>query len=201
MELNKLCYVGNLREVKDFVEKLDNETLSENIGSRRGAFGYTPLHEAVASGKTEVLGYLLEKTNGAHINCLDVRSYTPLHLAASSGHLNCVKLLLEYSADISITDEYGRTPKQTAELNCRANITKVLRNAGTYLYKHPAHSYRSDQTIPLFSSSLSFFFLLYPMTTPFELSLLRLIGVYGMICVHCMLCSIKYLFGIDSHKL
>lgn len=133
MELNKLCYVGNLREVREYVEKLDSKALSEKISSRRGAFGYTPLHEAVASGKAEVLGYLLEKTNGAHINCKDVCGYTPLHLAASSGNLHCVKWLLEYSADMHTADEHGRTPKLTAELNCRRNIVRMLISAGTVL--------------------------------------------------------------------
>ena len=128
--LHKLCHDGNLKKIKEFVDKLDEKSLAEKLANRKGVFGYTPLHEAVASGKAEVLHYLLDKTNDAHVNCRANSGYTPLHLAASSGHGQCVSKLLEHSADISITDEYGKTPKQTAELSSKASIVKLLRSEG-----------------------------------------------------------------------
>lgn len=130
MELNKLCYIGDLQKIKDFVEFLDGKTLSERLAKRSGALGYTPLHEAVASGKADVLDYLLSKANNAHVNCRDISGYTPLHLAASTGHLKCVRRLLEHSADMFITDKYGKTPKQTAELNSRTSTVRLLRSEG-----------------------------------------------------------------------
>lgn len=129
-KLHKLCHDGNLRKIREFVEKLDDKALAEKLANRKGVFGYTPLHEAVASGKADVLDYLLEKTNNAHVNCRANSGYTPLHLAASSGHWACVEKLLEHSADISITDEYGKTPKQTAELSSKQSIVKLLRSEG-----------------------------------------------------------------------
>ena len=129
-KLHKLCHDGNLRKIKAFVEKLDEKTLGERLANRKGVFGYTPLHEAVASGKADVLDYLLEKTNNTHVNCRANSGYTPLHLAASSGHGACVRKLLEHGADISITDEYGRTPKQTAELSSKASIVQLFRSEG-----------------------------------------------------------------------
>ena len=129
-KLHKLCHEGNIRKIKDFVEKLNEKALADKLANRKGVFGYTPLHEAVASGKSEVLDYLLDKTNNAHVNCRANSGYTPLHLAASSGHGDCVKKLLEHSADISITDEYGKTPKQTAELSSKASIVRLLRSEG-----------------------------------------------------------------------
>ena len=128
--LHKLCHEGNLGKIKDFVERLDAKSLAEKLAVRKGSFGYTPLHEAVASGRPEVLDYLLAKSRNAHVNCRSHSGYTPLHLAVSSGHEHCVKKLLEHAADISITDEYGKTPKQTAELSSKARIVKLLRSEG-----------------------------------------------------------------------
>lgn len=132
-KLHKLCHDGNIRKIREFVEKLDERALAEKLANRKGVFGYTPLHEAVASGKSNVLDYLLEKTKDAHVNCRANSGYTPLHLAASSGHGDCVRTLLKHSADISITDEYGKTPKQTAELSSKASIVKLLRSEGEVL--------------------------------------------------------------------
>lgn len=125
-KLHKLCHEGNLNKVRDFVQRLDDQTLAEKLANRKGVFGYTPLHEAVASGKADVLDYLLKRTKDAHVNCRANSGYTPLHLAASSGHWDCVKTLLDHTADISIADEYGKTPKQTAELSSKASIVRLL---------------------------------------------------------------------------
>ena len=129
-KLHKLCRNGNLKKIKGYVEKLDEAQLAEKLANRMGVFRTTPLHEAVESGKADVLDYLLEKTNNAHINCQSVSSYTPLHLAVVYGHEQCVRKLLEHSADISITDEYGRTPRQTAQLSRNTKIENLLRSEG-----------------------------------------------------------------------
>ena len=122
-----------MKKIRAFVEKLDERALADKLAKRKGMFGYTPLHEAAASGKAEVLDYLLEKTKNAHVNCRANSGYTPLHLAASLGHGDCVSKLLEHSADISITDEYGKTPKQTAELSSKlASIVRLLRSEGQF---------------------------------------------------------------------
>ena len=129
-KLHKLCQDGNLVRIKAFVDDIDPQVLDDKLGHRIGTFGYTPLHNAVVSGKPEVLHYLLEKTKNANVNCRANSGYTPLHLAASSGHGKCVKTLLEHGADISCVDEYGKTPKQMAELKLKSNIVKLLRSEG-----------------------------------------------------------------------
>ena len=128
--LHKLCHDGNMKKIKGFVEDIDPQVLGEKLANRKGVFGYTPLHEAVASGKPEVLKYLLDRTGNANVNCRANSGYTPLHLAASSGHGKCVRELLGHGADISCVDEYGKTPKQTAELSSKSSIVKLLRSEG-----------------------------------------------------------------------
>ena len=41
-----------------------------------------------------------------------------------------MRVLLRHNADISVTDEYGKTPKQTAELNAKSTIVRILRSEG-----------------------------------------------------------------------
>ena len=129
--LHKLCQDGNYRKVTEFVNAVpDAKALEDRLSNRKGVFGYTPLHEAVASGHHKVLDFLLQRAGDGHVNCRANSGYTPLHLAASSGHSECVRVLLRHSADISVTDEYGKTPKQTAELSSKSSIVRILRSAG-----------------------------------------------------------------------
>ena len=129
-KLHNLCQEGNLTKIKKYVENLTDEELVEKLANRKGMFGYTPLHEAVARGKADVLDYLLSRTKNAHVNCRANSGYTPLHLAASSGHKDCVIILLKHNANISIMDEFGKTPIQTAELGAKASIVRLLRSEG-----------------------------------------------------------------------
>ena len=130
--LHQLCREGNMKRMKAYVNLLDDiECLAEMLAERKGVFGYTPLHEAVAAGKYEVLRYLLDLTgNVANVNCQANSGFTPLHLAASSGHGKCIRELLAHGADISCVDEYGKTPKQMAELSSKSSIVKLLRSEG-----------------------------------------------------------------------
>ena len=130
IKLHKLCHDGDIKKVKAYVEKLDDNVLRDMLASRKGRSGYTPLHEAVASGNADVLDYLLSRTQNAHINCQTKGGFTPLHLATSSGHILCVRILLNHSADVSIVDKHGKTAKETAKLSSRARIVRLLLSEG-----------------------------------------------------------------------
>ena len=50
--LHKLCRDGNEEKVVEFVGHIaDRKTLEDRLANEKGVFGYTPLHEAVASGR------------------------------------------------------------------------------------------------------------------------------------------------------
>lgn len=135
-KLHKLCRDGNMMKILKYVDDMDTSELADKLANRKGVFGYTPLHVAVASGRSEVLDYILGKTNNAHVNCRDNSGCTPLHLAASSGYRDCVRTLLKHEADISIVDEYDKTPKQAAELSSKGSIVRLLRSEGKLLCIH-----------------------------------------------------------------
>ena len=125
--LRQLCRNGTVKDVQSFVEQLRSvDALADSLARKRGVFGYTPLHEAVASGNHEVLDYLLTTTSSAHVNSRADSGYTCLHLAASRGHIPCLRVLLKNGADISITDDFGKTPKQTAEISCKGDAVRIL---------------------------------------------------------------------------
>ncbi|KAJ5328085.1 hypothetical protein N7452_008475 [Penicillium brevicompactum] len=82
----------------------------------RDRLGRTPLHFAAIGGQSNVVGLLLEthEPNLMFINhqCSNRRS--ALHEASRSGSPECVSLLLNGSADLSLTDERGRTALHAA---------------------------------------------------------------------------------------
>ena len=123
--LHKLCHEGNMAKIKAYVDHIGNIMVLEKIlANKKGFFGYTPLHEAAAYGKHEVLKYLLDLTAKADVNCwTGSAGYTPLHLAASNGHDKCVRELLAHGGDIRCVDEHGKTPKQSAEFIFRYSNT------------------------------------------------------------------------------
>ena len=117
-------------KLREYVDSVYKKTLDERLSNRRGMFGSTPLHEAVRGGHEDVLQFLLMQGLGGVVNCRSSSSYTPLHQAASAGHLKCVQVLLKHDADFSLQDDFGKTPKQAAELSSNSAIVKLLHSEG-----------------------------------------------------------------------
>ena len=124
--LHSWCKEGKIKKVREYIDTCKDLPL--RLAYRRGMFGYTPLHQAVSSGHSNILQLLLRY--GGDVNSRSNTGYTLLHLAASSGNVNCVRVLLNNGADIASTDEYGKTPIQAAELSGKHGALKVLRSAG-----------------------------------------------------------------------
>ena len=122
---------SNFRSVSNYINQLpDKKTLESFLSNRKGTLGYTLLHEVAASGHYKILSFLLQKGGDEIANCRANRGYTPLHLAANKGNIECVRVLLMHNADVHATDEYGKSPKQTAELSSKNNVVRILRSAG-----------------------------------------------------------------------
>ena len=91
----------------------------------------TPLHWAVAFGKSRIINVLLE--NGADINAIADTFGTPLHWIAArlslSDKVNIAKLLIEHGADVNSV-HHGLTPLHLAAMSGNVDIAKVLLENG-----------------------------------------------------------------------
>ena len=84
---------GNIREVKDFLDKGGNVNLKDEPGM-------TPLHHAVNSDWKEshlgMIKLLIER--GANVNAIDDTHHTPLHMASNA---TVAGLLIDAGADVN----------------------------------------------------------------------------------------------------
>lgn len=81
----------------------------------RDVRGFTPLHEAIWSGKEEAVRLLLAR--GADKNAIGgphQLGWTPLQEAARFGHNIIIDMLLESGVDINATNVHGKTPLDIA---------------------------------------------------------------------------------------
>ena len=63
---------------------------------------------SAANGYTDILMFFIE--NGADINaCTADHNCTPLMLAIENGHTNTVNVLIQYGANVALTDDSGFT--------------------------------------------------------------------------------------------
>ena len=113
------------------------ERLGHSDGVAAGAsgylFGYTKLHVAASDGQVELLKSLLsDDSSNNDVNGKTVNGgYTALHLAASAGHVDCVEELLKCrTTNLHVTDDFGKTPLETAEQNSKSDAAKLLRSHG-----------------------------------------------------------------------
>ena len=74
---------------------------------------YRNLYIAVQEGDAEDVEKHLRL--GAKVNETNVTySWTPLHKAVTNGDAEVVRILLQYDADPSLKDKYGKTPRDYA---------------------------------------------------------------------------------------
>ncbi len=95
--------LGNIEQVSQLLE------LGVGVDSRF-LEGFTPLHAAAASGKTNVVELLLAK--GANVNVQDESGNTPLHYAVFGVRKPVVERLLAAGARTDIQNLEERTPEQ-----------------------------------------------------------------------------------------
>ena len=81
--------------------------------AKPGLIRSTPLHNASATGETELISFLLD--SGAKVDASDNNGATPLHWAALMGQTTSTRLLLEAGASPNLKDKDGETPIQSAQ--------------------------------------------------------------------------------------
>jgi len=98
---HKYALEGNKKMLKFFIEQSDAVSVNMVDSDANSALMF-----AVKSGKREAVEYLLKQHAVVdHINNLGL---TPLHLAVRKNSLDLVRVLLEFGADVNITDtKYG----------------------------------------------------------------------------------------------
>jgi len=88
----------------------------------------TPLHFAVESGDTKIVGLFIGK--GADINAPNSDGEMPLHIACKWGHKDVVELLVAKGADMNAKDSKGQTALSLAKEQGYTEIVELLRKHG-----------------------------------------------------------------------
>ena len=76
--------------------------------NRRNRHGESPLHQAAADGRVDIIRLLLQ--HGARVDALDGLNNTPLHAAAENGRPQAARLLLEAGAKPNARASSRQTP-------------------------------------------------------------------------------------------
>jgi ankyrin repeat protein len=113
---------GNLEDLKNFLEGLEEETqLKDIVDLKLGE--WAPLHLAGFANWLEIAEILIR--NGAKVRDTE-NSFTPLHSASSNGHLDVVELLIENGADPKDINKDGWTSLHAAAQNGRLRVIKYF---------------------------------------------------------------------------
>jgi len=120
------AFKGNLPAVRALLEK----------GAEINRPGWTALHYAAASGSTELVALLLDRS--AYIDAESPNKTTPLMMAAWQGHADAVRLLLEEGADPRPKNLRGMTATDFARVANRQDIADLI---AAHTKAHPKPEY------------------------------------------------------------
>jgi len=96
------------------------------LNSRDAENGFTPLHWAVITGRTNLVFWLIE--TGADVNAVDPWGMTPLHKAAVFNRVSCAEALIANGADDSaLGKKYGALRLMPIHLAAEEGQTDMIK--------------------------------------------------------------------------
>lgn len=98
----------------------------------RNSKGDLPLHEAVASGRRELVKWLLDG-RPSQVNATNHEGRTPLHIAAATDNADLCRLLLDRGAEVNLVARSSKNEPLTP-LDCAT--TRGHRSTAKYLQMH-----------------------------------------------------------------
>lgn len=98
----------------------------------RNARGDLPLHEAAASGRIELIQWLLEQKPN-HINSSSNDGRTILHIAAGNDNIDMCKMLIDMGADVNAV---YRNVKNVVKTPLDCALQKGFRSTAKYIQMH-----------------------------------------------------------------
>ncbi|NXR39219.1 ANKE1 protein, partial [Zosterops hypoxanthus] len=113
------CASGNIVLVEFLLEKGADVNATDN-------FLWTPLHHACYNGHLDIMEVLVKA--GAAVNAPAIGSATPLMRAIEACRLDMVYFLITAGADVQVTNSYGKTALELAQLFEDAKIIELLEN-------------------------------------------------------------------------
>jgi len=101
ISLHQAIREGNYAAVEQALQKWGPKTIN-----KKDKDGFTALHVAAQSGRSDITKLLLEK--GADLHAVDETGQSPLHIASIYGSLEVVQVFVREGADVLHTDKEGR---------------------------------------------------------------------------------------------
>ncbi|CAL4064107.1 unnamed protein product, partial [Meganyctiphanes norvegica] len=120
---NSIHYAAKSNNVKILNLLLENHGSSQALGSR-DLRGFTPLHDAAATGRTDIVDRILEEN--PFISDKDNQGETAAHKAARSGAIEVLIQLMRAGADIRERDKMGISAFRWLQLYSPEGPTMLL---------------------------------------------------------------------------
>jgi len=125
--LHEACAAGDVFEVRRLLN------LGLDVNSNNWESGFTPLHVCVAGTDCEERQFIIEALHhaGADLNVKDSQlGLTPLHYTGMRNKPLCAQTLIEWGANIDITEVNGATALHGAAFQGNFEVSEVLLEAG-----------------------------------------------------------------------